>query len=382
MSAISVNTGGIGEALGGGEPKPPSEGSGAAPGTRARGPLADWLLLQGVRGAALTIVLMLATLVGVLLVQAWPSIRHFGPSLLTGSAWRANELERPLLDATGAAVMKDGEVVVETLAPTFGALPVIYGTAASSALALLAAAPLSFGAALFIVRVAPRLRVAGIVSFLIEFLAAIPSLAYGLWGLFVLAPFIQTTLAPFLRDTLGKMPGFHWLFFEQADIGGRVVERVIPLTGRNLLTGSLILAIMIIPIITAVSRDVLRAVPRAQIEGTLALGATWWQSCRAMLRYGRAGLFGAVILGLARAGGEAMAVTMVIGNNSQISPSVFQPAQTMASLLANEFAEAGPGLHRSSLLAVALLLLLISLGFNILARWLVVGKGRGPMVVH
>ena len=381
MSAIGVNTGGIGEALGGSAP-PPSGGPVAAGRRPARGPLADWLLLQGVRGAALTIVLMLATLVGVLLVQAWPSIRHFGPSLITGSEWRANELDRPLLDATGAVVMKDGEAVVETLAPTFGALPVIYGTAASSTLALLVATPLSFGAALFIVRVAPRLRLAGVVSFLIEFLAAIPSLAYGLWGLFVLAPFIQSTLGPFLRDTLGKTPGFHWLFFEQATIGGRVVERVIPLTGRNLLTGSLILAIMIIPIITAVSRDVLRAVPQAQIEGTLALGATWWQSCRAMLRYGRAGLFGAVILGLARAGGEAMAVTMVIGNNSQISPSVFQPAQTMASLLANEFAEAGPGLHRSSLLAVALLLLLISLGFNVIARWLVVGKGRGPMVVH
>ena len=383
MSAIGVNTSGIGEALGAGPPgMSPSGGSPALGRTSRRGPLADWLLLQGVRGAALVILLMLATLVGVLLVQAWPSIRHFGLSFITSSEWRANELERPLLDGAGAVVMKDGEVVVETLLPTFGALPVIYGTAASSTLALLVATPLSFGAALFIVRVAPRLRIAGVVSFLIEFLAAIPSLAYGLWGLFVLAPFIQSTLAPFLRDTLGKSPGFHWLFYEPATAGGHAVERVIPLTGRNLLTGSLILAIMIIPIITAVSRDVLRAVPRAQIEGTLALGATWWQSCRAMLRYGRAGLFGAVILGLARAGGEAMAVTMVIGNNAQISPSVFQPAQTMASLLANEFAEAGPGLHRSSLLSIALLLLFISLAFNILARWLVVGKGRGPMVVH
>ncbi|MFN0011907.1 MAG: phosphate ABC transporter permease subunit PstC [Phycisphaerales bacterium] len=357
----------------------------APPRSALRRHLPDWLLLQSVRASAMVILLMLVALVGVLIVQAWPSIRHFGPAFLVSSEWRANELERPLLNAAGEVVMRDGEVVTETLAPTFGALPVIFGTAASSGLALLIATPLSFGAALFIVRVAPRLRIAGIVSFLIEFLAAIPSLAYGLWGLFVLAPFVQDHVAPFARDTLGTLPLFQWLFYEQVLGGGggaALVQRTIPLTGRNLLTGSLILAIMVIPIITAVSRDVLRAVPRAQIEGSLALGATWWQSCWAMLRYGRAGLFGAVLLGLARAGGEAMAVTMVIGNNSQISASIFQPAQTMASLLANEFAEAGDGLHRSSLLEVALLLLIVSLVFNILARWLVVGTNRGAMVAH
>ncbi len=361
------------------------DGIGAGPsgrGARRGGPWADRLLHAGVLAGALVILVMLGALVGVLLVRAGPSIAHFGAGFVASSDWRANELEVPVLDTAGNPLLRDGEVVVQAVPPAFGALPVIYGTAASSALALLVATPLSFGAALFIVRVAPRLKIAGIVSFLIEFLAAVPSLAYGVWGLFVLAPFIQSRVGPLLRDTLGSVPAARWLFYEQITVAGREVERAIPLTGRNLLTGSLILAIMIIPIITAVSRDVLRAVPRAQIEGTLALGATWWQSCWAMLRSARAGLFGAVILGLARAGGEAMAVTMVIGNNNQISPSVFEPAQTMASLLANEFAEAGEGLHRASLLYVALLLLALSLAFNVVARALVVGKDRGAMVAH
>jgi len=183
------------------------------------------------------------------------------------------------------------------------------------------------------VRIAPRLKIAAPVSFLIEFLAAIPSIAYGIWALFVLAPIL----------------------------------------GRNMLCGGLILAIMILPIVTAVSRDVLAAVPRAQIEGALALGATWWQSCREMLRYSRSGLFGAAMLGLARAAGETMAITMVIGNNNRIVPSLFAPAQTMSSLLANEFAEASLPLHRAALIEVALILLVMSLLFNVIARYLVVG---------
>jgi phosphate transport system permease protein len=127
---------------------------------------------------------------------------------------------------------------------------------------------------------------------------------------------------------------------------------------------------------------VLKAVPRAQIEGTLALGATWWQSCREMLRYSRSGLFGAIMLGMARAAGETMAVAMVIGNNNQISPSPFAPAQTMSSLLANEFAEASGELHRSALLQVAFILLAMSLVFNVTARWLVVGKGSRTAAAH
>jgi phosphate transport system permease protein len=153
-------------------------------------------------------------------------------------------------------------------------------------------------------------------------------------------------------------------------------------TGRDMFCGALVLAIMVIPIITAVSRDVLRAVPRVQIEGTLALGATWWQSSREMLRYSRSGLFGAGILGMARASGETMAIAMVIGNINQIRPSLFAAAQTMSSLLANEFAEASTDLHRAALLEVALILLGMSLLFNVAARYLVVGRGSRTASAH
>lgn len=333
------------------------------------------------RGSAVVIVLMLASLLWVLTDAALPSIRAFGWSFLTSTEWRANELERPRKGPDGKVLMEDGEVVIETLPPAFGALPVIYGTVVSSLLALVFAVPLSLGAALFLVRVAPRLRLAGPVSFLIEFLAAIPSIAYGIWGLFVLVPFLQGTESS-LQQALADVPGFHWLFFTTTQLGSSSIKRALPMTGRDMLCGGLILAIMIIPIITAVSRDVLRAVPRAQIEGTLALGATWWQSCREMLRYSRSGLFGAIMLGLARAAGETMAITMVIGNNNQIVSSIFAPAQTMSSLLANEFAEASGALHRAALIEVALILLLMSLVFNIVARWLVVGKGSRTAAAH
>ena len=153
-------------------------------------------------------------------------------------------------------------------------------------------------------------------------------------------------------------------------------------TGRDMFCGGLILAIMIVPIITAVARDVLQGVPRAQVEGSIALGATWWQSAKEMLKYSRSGLFGAVMLGLARAAGETMAVTMVIGNITQIRVSPFAPAQTMASLLANEFAEASSAIHRAALAEVALILLAMSLIFNVVARYLVVGKGARTAAAH
>lgn len=334
------------------------------------------------RAAGLSILGMLAIPLLLLIVQSWPAVKQFGLGFLVTSTWRANELEQPVLDAAGKIVIQDGETLTRTIPPEFGALPVLYGTAVSSALALLIAVPFSFAAALFIVRVAPKLKIAGPVSFLIEFLAAIPSLAYGIWGLFVLAPFLATVVEPFLTNTAGKIPGLSWMFYQTVMVAGEPVRRPTPMTGRDLLCGSLVLAIMIVPIITAVSRDVLKNVPKAQIEGSLAMGATWWQSCREMLRYGRAGLFGAVMLGLARAAGETMAVAMVIGNNNQIVFSPFAPAQTMASLLANEFNEAGKGSHRSSLLYVALILLVMSLLFNIVARYLVVGKNARTSGAH
>lgn len=342
-----------------------------------RGFGADAALGLLVRIGAGVILLMMASLVFVLFLASIESMRTFGAKFLVTTTWRPNELEVTQKTPDGKILKdEDGEPLKTIIPPQFGALPVIYGTAVSSMLALVFAVPLSFGAALFLIRIAPKLRptltngwrvpIDLWTSFLIEFLAAIPSIAYGLWGLFVLVPFMQQHIEPGLNSIFAHTPGLRILHINS-------------LSGRDMLTGSLVLGIMIVPIITAVSRDVLRAVPQAQIEGSLALGATWWQSCIGMLRFSRSGLFGAVMLGLARAAGETMAVAMVIGNNAQIVPSPLAPAQTMSSLLANEFAEAPPGgVQVSALLEVALILLLMSLVFNIIARKLVVGRqGRG-----
>jgi phosphate transport system permease protein len=346
-----------------------------------------WLCTDSVmaglaRLGAVSILFMLAALIAVLTYSAWPSITHYGTRFLITSEWRPNELEVPVKDSHGRIVYKDGEMVIKVLPPVFGALPVIYGTVVSSILALLFAVPLSFGAALFLVRLCPKVLTASI-SFLVEFLAAIPSIAYGMWGLFVLAPFLQRYVEPGLRSALSWIPGVNgWLFVQTAHRAEDVVTSQLPLTGRDMFCGGLVLAIMILPIITAISRDVLKSVPRAQIEGALALGATWWQSSFEMLRYSRSALFGAVMLGLARAAGETMAITMVIGNNNQINRSLFAPAQTMSSLLANEFAEASSPIHRSALTEVALILLVMSLLFNITARWLVVGSQANTAAAH
>jgi len=337
--------------------------------TPARGGITgDVVLAHLTRGAAAVVILMLVSLVGVLAYASIPSIQAFGASFLVSSEWRANELNQPRKGPDGNVVIEDGEVVMDTLPPVFGALPVIFGTAVSSALALAFAVPVSLGAALFLVRIAPG-WMKGPVSFLIEFLAAIPSIAYGIWGLFVLVPFLQRYVEPPLNHFFAATPGLRWLSFDATP------------TGRDLFAGGLILGIMIVPIITAVGRDILRGVPRAQVEGTVALGATWWQSAKEMLKYSRSGLFGAIMLGLARAAGETMAVTMVIGNKNQISASLFAPAQTMSSLLASEFAEASD-IQRSALMEVALILLLMSLLFNVIARYLVVGKNARTAAAH
>jgi phosphate transport system permease protein len=341
---------------------------------KAKHNLADMMLAGLARASAVIVLIMLVALLSVLGYAAIPGIRTFGLHFLVGSDWRPNPIDQPKVGSDGKLVTDDdGNTVTETLPPSFGALPVIWGTTVSSMLSLVLAVPLSFGAALFLVRIAPK-RLVGPVSFLIEFLAAVPSIAFGIWGLFVLAPFLQAHVEPFLQHVLGHVPGLGWMFEETVTIAGHVRIRPLPLTGRDMFCGSTVLGIMILPIITAVSRDVLRAVPRAQIEGSVALGATWWQSCVEMLKYSRSGLFGAVMLGLARAAGETMAITMVIGNNNQIRLSPFAPAQTMSSLLANEFAEADTALHVSALCEVALVLLVMSLVFNVVARHLVVGK--------
>lgn len=326
-------------------------------------------------GSASGVLLMLAALVTVLVVSSLPAIREFGFKFLVSSDWRPNELEVPMRDAAGNLVRdQDGETVTKILPAAFGALPVIYGTIMSALIALAVAVPIAFGAALFLVRT-PWRRLAGPASALVEFLAAIPSIAYGLWGLFMLAPLMQNHFEPALAKLIGCVPFLRFMLEESIGKNGEAV-REIPRTGRDLLTSSLVLAIMVLPIITSISRDVLRSIPRAQIDGVQALGGNWWQTSVEMLNHGKSALFGAVMLGLARAIGETMAVTMVIGNNNQISPSPFAPAQTMSSLLANEFAEASTDTHRGALTFVALILLAMSLVFNVVARWWVVGRNK------
>lgn len=237
----------------------------------------------------------------------------------------------------------------------FGALPFIAGTLLTSALALLLAVPVALGIAILLAEYAPE-RLRDPLSFLVELLAAIPSVVYGLWGMFVLAPIMRDTVNPAIEASpLGALPIFG-----------------ATLLGLNMLTASVVLAIMVIPIVAAISREVLLAVPGSQREAALALGLTRWEATRhAVLAYGRAGIFGAAILGLGRALGETMAVTMLIGNQPQLTFDFFQPAYSMSAVIANEFAEAVTPIHVSALVAVGLLLFLLSLVVNVAARVLV-----------
>ncbi len=244
----------------------------------------------------------------------------------------------------------------------FGILPFLFGTAVSSLLALAIAVPFSLGIAIYLSELAPeKLRTP--LSFIIELLAAIPSVIIGLWGIFILAPFIRDYVAPPLSTYFGFLPLFQG-----------------PMYGLSMLTGGVILAIMIIPITSSISREAIITVPMQQREGALALGATGWETTRiAVLPYARSGIFGAVILGFGRAIGETMAVTMVIGNSPRISESLFSPSYTMASVIANEFVEATSKLYISSLIEIGFLLLVISVIINIAARILVsrIFKGEG-----
>ena len=187
----------------------------------SRSARSDVFLGVATRGSAVLVIFMLAALVLVVGVQAWPSVRDAGVSFVTSSEWRPNELEVPKKAADGSVVITDGEVEMETLPPKFGAAAVIYGTTVSSVLALLVAVPLSLGTSIFLIRVAPRFRIAAPISFLVEFLAAIPSIAFGIWGLFVLAPLLGNTIEPGLKSLLGSVPGLQWLFFENITAGGQ-----------------------------------------------------------------------------------------------------------------------------------------------------------------
>jgi len=242
----------------------------------------------------------------------------------------------------------------------FGALPFIFGTLVSSLLALIIAVPLAVGVAVFTTEMCPK-ALRGPLSFFVELLAAIPSVIYGLWAIFVLVPILSHYVQPFLAKTLGWTGLF----------GG-------PAYGYGMLAAGIILAIMIIPIISSITREVLMVVPQHQREGVLALGATRWEMIRVgVLRNARAGIVGAIILGLGRALGETMAVTMVIGNRPEIAKSLFASGYTMASVLANEFSEATGDVYLSALIEIGLALFLVTIIVNALAQLLVWTVTRG-----
>src|SRR5882724_7620437 len=283
------------------------------------------------------VVAIVALIVFELITQSRPSISKFGFSFLVKQIW-------------------------DPVNEDFGALPFIYGTIVSSIIALIIAVPLSVGTALFLTELCPR-RLRGILSLLVELLAAIPSVIYGLWGLFVLAPFLRAYVQPFLA----KYFGWTGLFSG-------------PKYGWGMLAAGCIIAIMILPIIASITREVITAVPRVQREAALALGATKWEMLRmAVLRNARPGIFGATILGLGRALGETMAVTMVIGNRPEIAKSLFAPGYTLASAVANEFTEAVGNVYLSALMEMALILFVITLIVNALAVLLVWSITRGML---
>ena len=281
----------------------------------------------GSGAVASLLVLAVAAIGVVLLVDSRKSIAAFGLSFWRTRTW-------------------------DPVAGDFGALPFIWGTLYSSALALLISTPIALGIAVFLSELCPQ-RLRQPLAFLTELLAAIPSIVYGLWGIFVLVPLVrafETSVPDWLRAT----PLFSG-----------------PPLGVGMLAAGLVLAVMVIPFTATVAREVLRAVPRAQREGAYALGATRWEATRMALFYGRTGILGAITLGLGRALGETMAVTMVIGNSPQISASLFAPQYTMAAVIANEFTEAADDLYLHALVEIGLVLFIITVAINALSRLLI-----------
>jgi phosphate transport system permease protein len=239
----------------------------------------------------------------------------------------------------------------DPVSDVYGALPFIFGTLVSSVIALLIAVPLGVATALFLTEMAP-VRLRQPVITIIELLAAVPSVIFGLWGIFVLVPWLRDHLFQWLRTYLGFLPLFRG-----------------PIYGPSMLAGGIIVAVMILPIITSVSREILRSVPNLQREAAYALGATHWETIRiAVISYARRGLFGAAVLGLGRALGETMAVTMVIGNRPEISASLLAPGYTLASVVANEFTEATSDLYLNALFELGLVLLAITILVNVIAQ--------------
>jgi len=284
---------------------------------------------------AMSIFFIVVLIVWVLVAKSQLSIHAFGYKFFTRSIW-------------------------DPVSGDFGALPFIWGTVVSSLLAVVLSVPLALAVAIFLLEICPGF-LRGPIGFLTELLAAIPSVVYGLWAVFVLVPIMRDNVGPVLVKTLG------WTGF--------FVE---PNFGVGMLTASVILAIMIFPVISSISRDVMKAVPVHQREAALALGATRWEMLRiGVLRNARIGIVGSVILGLGRALGETMAVTMVIGNHPDISRNLFAPANTLASVIAGEFSEATGDLYLSALIEIGLALFLVTIVVNAIARLLVWGVTKG-----
>jgi phosphate transport system permease protein len=279
-------------------------------------------------GAVALCLVALVVAIGVeLLRQSWLSVTRFGFGFWIGNVW-------------------------DPVSGEFGARPFIWGTLYSSILALLVATPVALGIAIFLSELCPSwLRQP--LTFLTELLAAIPSIVYGLWGIFVLVPAVRALQTAF-PEALRELPLFSG-----------------PAAGVGMLSAVLILAIMVIPFTSSVAREVLKSVPSSQREGAYALGATKWEAIKAALFYARTGIIGAIMLGFGRALGETMAVTMVIGNNPQISLSLFQPQYTMAAVLANEFTEAADELYLHALIEIGLVLFVITLIVNAASRFLI-----------
>lgn len=305
---------------------------------RGSGRLADSSFAALMLLCACSIFAIVAFIFWILTVRSHQSLVQFGWKFFSRSAWNP-------------------------VSGDFGALPFIYGTLATSFLALLMAVPLALGVAVFVTELCPK-QLRAPISFLTELLAAIPSVVYGLWGVFVLVPLMRDVVGPFLSKTLG------WTGFFEG-----------PNFGVGLLTAGIILAIMILPIISSLTRDIMLAVPNSQREGVLALGATRWEMIRVgVLRNSRIGIVGAIMLGLGRALGETMAVTMVIGNHPNISKSLFAPANTLASVIAGEFTEATGDLYLSALIEIGLALFLVTIIVNAIARLMIWAVTRGAPV--
>jgi phosphate transport system permease protein len=308
---------------------------------RGSGSLADNSFAGVMLLCALSIFGIVLFIFGILVAHSRPSLVQFGWKFFTRQAW-------------------------DPVSGDFGALPFIYGTLATSLLALCMAVPLALGVAVFLTELCPRPLRAPI-SFLTELLAAIPSVVYGLWAVFVLVPLMRDVLGPFLVKAFGWTGLFSGSNF-----------------GVGLLTASIILAIMILPIISSLTRDIMNSVPNSQREAVLALGATRWEMIRiGVLRNSRIGIVGAIMLGLGRALGETMAVTMVIGNHPSIAKSLFAPANTLASVIAGEFSEATGDLYLSALIEIGLALFLVTIVVNAIARLMVWAVTRNaPARVH